>query len=336
MSKGHPLPAPVAAPDRELQQKFRRARREGIGIENFFREFLGSFLSEKTRRCYLNDLKFFYQFLGRGGERIAHPRDIKAFHFTLYRDWMMEQKYASATIGRRMVAIRSFIKWALACKLIDHDPLQAIKLPRIETLAPTQAFDDGEVRDMIDLPDTQSFTGNTHRLVLVLLFHLGLRRGEVVKIKLEHIRRERGHTALFILGKGSKGRLVALNSIVMREIKDYQKRFAQLTGGRLGPRDFLIQTRSSHKNTGPCNGSTIYRIVNRYAKALGISKRVGPHSCRATVISHLLDTQKTPIRDVADFAGHQQTSTTERYDKKRKGLDENAAYEVDYSAEDCE
>ena len=50
----------------------------------------------------------------------------------------------------------------------------------------------------------------------------------------------------------------------------------------------------------------------------------------ATVISHLLDTQKAAIRDVADFAGHEQITTTQRYDKKRKGLDDSAAYQVDY------
>jgi integrase len=78
------------------------------------------------------------------------------------------------------------------------------------------------------------------------------------------------------------------------------------------------------------DGSTIYRVIERYAKNLGINKAVSPHSCRATVISHLLDTKYTPIRDVATFAGHANITTTERYDKRRKNLDKSAAYEVDY------
>jgi len=80
------------------------------------------------------------------------------------------------------------------------------------------------------------------------------------------------------------------------------------------------------------DGSTIYRVIEKYAKAIGITRKVSPHSCRATAISHLLDTQKTPIRDVAIFAGHSQITTTERYDKRRKGLDDNAAYKVDYQS----
>ena len=73
------------------------------------------------------------------------------------------------------------------------------------------------------------------------------------------------------------------------------------------------------------------QLLDRYAKKLGINKSVSPHSCRATVISHLLDTQHAQIRDVATFAGHSNITTTERYDKRRKNLDKSAAYQVDFA-----
>ena len=319
--------------DHKLQHKFQEAKHKGIHIKDFFQEFLNNFISEETRTSYLKDLNLFFDFLLKGAERPTNPKHIQAYHFTLYRDWMIERHYAPATINRRLVTIRSFMKWALGCQLIDHNPLQAVRLPKVQTLSPTAAFDDQEVRQMIDHPNVQTFIGNTHRLVLILLFHLGLRRGEITPIKLGDIKRERHHTALLIHGKGDKKRLVPLNELVLEEIEAYQERFSLHTRQVLSIQDFLIQTHGKQKNQRPCNGSTIYRIVNRYAKALGIDKRVGPHSCRATVISHLLDTQKSPIRDVANFVGHQQTTTTERYDKKRKGLDDNAAYQVNYQSE---
>ena len=326
------LPQPIILDDNKLQEKFKRAKKRGAHIEDFFTEFLGTFVAEKTRKSYLKDLKLFFDFLRRGKEQINHPKQICSYHLGLYRDWMMEKKYAPATITRRMVSIRSFIKWAMGAKLVDYNPLDGIKLPKTQTLSPTQAFDDEEVRKMIARPKVERFMGNTHRLVLILLFNLGLRRGEMIQIKMRDIIRERHHIALLIRGKGDKKRLVPLTKEVLREIDAYSKRFATHTGKILTPQDFLIQTRPQQKNSTPCDGSTIYRIVNRYARELGINKRVSPHSCRATVISHLLDTQGSSIRDVADFAGHCQTTTTERYDKKRKGLDQSAAYQVDYKA----
>ena len=98
--------------------------------------------------------------------------------------------------------------------------------------------------------------------------------------------------------------------------------------------DYLIQSAKKGKNDKPIDGSTIYRVIEKYAKKCGINKKVSPHSCRATAISHLLDTQKTPIRDVAIFAGHSKITTTERYDKRREGLDNSAAYQVDYGKKD--
>ena len=322
-----PLPAPY---DRQLQQRFQQAKRQNMQIADFFQEFLNNFISPKTRTSYLNDLRLFFTFLRQGDEQITHPQQIRAYHFTLYRDSMMEQKYAPATINRRLVSIRSFMKWALGCRLIAHNPLDAVRLPKVQTLSPTQAFDDEEVLQMIDAPDVNTFLGNTHRLVLVLLFYLGLRRGEIVQIKLQDIRQERRHQAVLIRGKGDKNRLVPLPVAIIQELTTYQQRYTHHTNYSLTPADFLLQTSPKKPKLKPCSGSTIYRIVERYARTLGIAKQVGPHSCRATAISHLLDTQKSPIRDVADFVGHQQTTTTERYDKKRRGLDDNAAYQVDY------
>src|SRR5690606_3316432 len=106
-----------------------------------------------------------------------------------------------------------------------------------------------------------------------------------------------------IQGKGDKLRLIPLNETVYEEIQMYLAHLDD-NGISLGPEDFLLQTELNTRNGKPMDGSTIFRVIGRYAKKLGINKSVSPHSCRATVISHLLDTQHAAIRDVATFAGH--------------------------------
>lgn len=313
----------------DLARKFQEAAEKKSDIQDFITEFLVQFLSEDTKTAYIKDLKFFFDFLKSGNVSISHPSEIKSFHFQLYRDHLMERGLASATINRRLVCIRSFIKWAVAARLMDHNPLDTIKLPKVQTESPTVAFDDEEVMQMINAPDTKTHKGRTHRLIMVLLFNLGLRRSELINIKLFQLFQDRGHNVLRIHGKGDKVRLVPLNQNVFKEINDYMASIRALHPD-LGGEDFLLQTSPDKKNDRPMDGSTIYRVIERYALGLGINKAVSPHSCRATVISHLLDTQLTPIRDVATFAGHANITTTERYDKRRKNLDKSAAYEVDY------
>ncbi len=313
----------------ELQAKFEKASLEKFGISDFIHDFLGQFISEQTQKAYITDLMLFFDFLASGGVSITHPSQIKGFHFQVYRDDLIEKEYASASINRKLVAIRSFIKWAMAQKLIDHNPLDVVKLPKVETEAPTIAFEDYEVVAMINSPDDSTQTGAMHRLVMYLLFSLGLRRSELVQIKLKDIYQERGHYVLKIHGKGRKLRHLPLSPDVINEIQKYLQTLTHLSIN-LDADDFLIQNKSKAKNTKPLNGSSVYRIIEKYAKVCGINKKVSPHSCRATAISHLLDTQKTPIRDVAIFAGHSKITTTERYDKRREGLDNSAAYDIDY------
>lgn len=298
-------------------------------LHHFINEYLGNFISEDTKRAYLEDLVLFFNFLKNGGIKISHPNQITSRQFQTYRDSLLSLNYASATINRRLVCIRSFLKWCLALKLIDRNPLDSVKLPKVRTESPTVAFDDEEVVRMISAPDIKKQTGCTHRIIMVLLFHLGLRRSELTNLKIKDIFNDRNHIALKILGKGDKERYIPLSANVQSEIDFYINNLKKFKIN-LEADDYLIQTKQKKVNKSPADGSTIFKIINRYAKDLKINKKVGPHSCRATVISHLLDTQKTPIRDVSIFAGHSLISTTERYDKRRKGLDDSAAYSVKF------
>lgn len=315
--------------DKNLAKKFAEARERGILVEDFINDFLGSFLSGDTRRAYQNDLEDFFSFLRRGGEHLTHPSDLKAFHFQLYRDELMAQGLASATVNRKLVAVRSFMKWSLAAKLIDHNPLDIVKLPKVQTESPTQAFDDEEVVRMLAAPKSGDPKGELHRIVMALLFHLGLRRAELTQLRCRDFYQDRGHIILRVHGKGEKIRLVPISPTMAQALQRYHDHLRS-RGVVLEGDDYLLQTDPVKRPGEKIDGSTIYRWINRYALALGINKRVSPHSCRATVISHLLDTQQTPIRDVAIFAGHANVTTTERYDKRRQNLDKSAAYDVDF------
>ncbi len=313
----------------ELARKFQEASQKKTEIQDFINEFLVQFLSKDTKTAYIKDLNFFFDFLRSGNVAVSHPSEIQSYHFQVYRDHLLERGLASATINRRLVCIRSFMKWAVAAKLITHNPLDTIKLPKVQTESPTVAFSDEEVVEMINAPDAKTHKGATHRLVMVLLFTMGLRRAELTGIQIHQLVEDRDHRVLRIHGKGDKVRLVPISEFVWEEIQVYRAHLLD-HGVKLLPEDYLLQTDLKLKNTKPMDGSTIYRVIEKYAHSLGINKSVSPHSCRATAISHLLDTKMIPLRDVATFAGHSNISTTERYDKRRKNLDKSAAYAVDY------
>ena len=292
--------------------------------------FFESFFSHNTRRAYQSDLMCFNEFLR------DHAGDIsmEAIDRTLlqkYRDFLFDsKKLCHATIHRRFVALRTFFKWCQLEGIRKDNPALHLRLPRYRVDKPTQALSDAEVLEMIESVPLDSKRGLAHRIILVLLANLGLRRSELGKIQLKDFNFERNHRVLNIWGKGNKRRTLPINPFLYREIYLYLKRLREDFDCDLTADDYLIQTHKRKKNSKPIDGSTIYRIVKKYATKIGVQKEITPHSLRATSISHLLDTQKVPIRDVAIFAGHSQITTTERYDKRRDNLDSSAAYKVSY------
>ncbi|MDA8793255.1 tyrosine-type recombinase/integrase [Bacteriovoracaceae bacterium] len=297
-------------------------------IESFLNEFLFQFISEETKRAYLSDLNNFFLFLRNNQETVNEPGQLRSYHFQAYRDHLINCDLSSASINRKLVALRSFIKWSMALKYIDHNPFDAVKLPKVQTENETIAFSDEEVSLILNKPKSD-YKGEAHRTILYLLFHLGLRRSELSKIKIRDIYQDHQHLILKIQGKGKKIREIPLPIIVQNQIKKY----LNLIGQRertLSESDYLIQLFKNKINPNPIDGSSIFRIINKYAKECGIQKRISPHSARATVISHLLDTQKIPMRDVATFAGHSKITTTERYDKRRNNMSNSPSYKVNY------
>jgi integrase/recombinase XerD len=69
------------------------------------------------------------------------------------------------------------------------------------------------------------------------------------------------------------------------------------------------------------------RLVRRIARRAGITKPVGPHALRHTLITAALDAG-VPLRDVQEAASHADPRTTMRYDRARISLDRHATYIV--------
>lgn len=269
-------------------------------------EFLRNFTSEHTRKAYERDLKDFFKFFSDQGIGISAPQDLTLAHFISYRDALTIAGKAPASVNRKMASIRSLMKWFHLKGYIQTNPAMSLKLAKTSTQTPTQAFTDEEAIAMMEVPKNPS-----HKLILKLLFRLGLRRSELSGIEVTDIYESRGHTVLRIQGKGGKLREVPVTDELKEEL-DNQKKDA------IGQNLFNITP------------SGLYKLVKRYAREAGIKKNVSPHSCRATVISQLLENEVSP-RNVADLVGHSSINTTvEIYDKKRKGLDDSAAYKVKY------
>ena len=264
--------------------------------------FLMGLGSENTRKAYQKDLQAFMGFGPQEATDITRQRVLE------YRDSLIASGLAPASINRKMSAIRSFTDFVRGQGILSTDPFAGVKLPKSSIKEPTQAFTDEEVKKMLRLSEKDV----RDHLILNLLFFAGLRRSEVAQLRDSDLSLIDGVMVIRVFGKGGKYRMIPCHPKLQASLTAYQTK-ARPFGSLIGVKDH-----------------TIFNIVKKYAKLAGVTRRVSPHSCRATAISQLLENGESP-RNVADFAGHASITTTlGSYDKKRDGIKNSSALKLKF------
>lgn len=182
-------------------------------------------------------------------------------------------------------------------KLVLKQPLSLndIPYPRKTEYLP-QIFSVQEVNKLI-----QSYTNLKHKAIIQLMYTCGLRIGEVVKIKLQDVHSSRN--VIRIAGaKGFKDRDVTLNNETITLLQNYYRQ------QQVKPSNYLFEGWANM----PYTVRSIQQIFKQGVKRIGITRKVVPHSLRHSIATHLHDVG-VDIKDIADFLGHSQISTTEKY-----------------------
>ncbi|RKP55649.1 integrase [Cohnella endophytica] len=139
-----------------------------------------------------------------------------------------------------------------------------------------------------------------HQAIFYLIYSSGLRVGEVVRLRLGDIDRER-KTLHIRQGKGRKDRLTVLSDLALTVIQSY------IEDSR--PEGWLFpgQQPGSHLTE-----RTVQKVFEQALKAASINKEVSVHALRHSFATHLLE-DGIDIRYIQEFLGHKSTRTTEIY-----------------------
>jgi len=138
-----------------------------------------------------------------------------------------------------------------------------------------------------------------HRCIVSLLYSAGLRRSELLNLKLEDIDSKRMLISVKA-AKGNKDRMTVLSPIILEDLRAYYKEYR--------PKNFLFEGPGQKAYTA----SSVLKLISMAAKRAGIYKRVTPHMLRHSFATHLLE-DGTDLRHIQLLLGHSSTKTTEIY-----------------------
>ncbi len=139
-----------------------------------------------------------------------------------------------------------------------------------------------------------------HKCILSLIYSAGLRRSELIKLKLTDIHSDRGLIRIES-AKGQKDRYSLLSSSLLKILRVYYKQYR--------PQYWLFEGQSPGQ---PYNAGTIGKILKEASLKAGIKNRVTPHMLRHSFATHLLE-QGTDLRYIQELLGHGSSKTTEIY-----------------------
>lgn len=251
-------------------------------------------LSQHTLQAYARDLKGFFQVLKQSSLQQITEEDVLAFAHKLQL-----KGYASSSVCRMLVSVKIFLRFLYREGLIKNEIGLSIDTPKIWQLIP-DILTFTEVEKLLLAPDLHTEIGARDRAILQVIYASGLRVSEICGLNIQDFS---DHT-IRVVGKGKKERIVPVANLAVEAV-DY----------------YLLHYRSSNAEIEALFISTkqkridrfsIWKQLKTYAKQIGITKSISPHTLRHSFATHLLE-NGADLRVIQELLGHSSIATTDRY-----------------------
>ncbi len=259
-------------------------------------------LARNTLESYRRDLKKLFLFLEK--EKVTSPAKIDRSLITRYLLALKEEGRAPSTISRNVASIRSFFNFLVHEDLLEDNPAQLVKAPRIEKKLP-RVLTAKEVDRLLRQPRDDSRTGLRDRAMLELLYASGIRVSELVSLNVIDFSPEVGY--LRCRGKGMKERIVPIGSVAVNYVGEY---LCNCRPKMLKLNDDKALFLNHHGRRLTRQG--FWKILKKYARQSKIGGEITPHTLRHSFATHLLE-NGADLRSVQEMLGHSDISTTQIY-----------------------
>ncbi len=276
-------------------------------MESLIQEFIDYLGHEKglavnTLESYSRDLRQYRGFLS--GQSALSFQNASQSTIVAYLMHLRKQGKATATIARRLAALKAFYQFLVKENYVALDPTGELSSPKLERKLP-KVLTVSEVEKLLTQPDPQNSAGKRDKAMLELLYATGIRVSELVSLNVFDADLDEGF--IRCTGKGSKERVVPMGEIAIAALRDY------LENARLkilaDPKETAIFL-NHHGRRLTRQG--FWKIVKKYAMQAQIRKEITPHTLRHSFATHLLE-NGADIRSVQEMLGHADISTTQIY-----------------------
>lgn len=240
--------------------------------------------SNNTVRIYVPFFEMFINFYSNRAINTLDEDDIRAF-----LQHLIQRKMSNSYINQAINAIKFYYEVVLGMPNRFYDierPRKEYKLPKVIS----------KEEILLIINNTNNIK---HRCVVELLYGSGLRKSELLNLKVNDINSNRMLVRVQN-SKGNKDRLTLLSKNALDDLRLYFKEYR--------PKDYLFEGQKG----GKYSGESVLRIVKLASEKARIRECVTPHVLRHSFATHLLESG-VDLRQIQVLLGHNSTKTTEIY-----------------------
>ena len=255
-------------------------------IDEFRKWLIQKRYAENTIKIYTHCLTIFLRYYATKEISEINIKDIERFNF----GFIIKNKYAPKTQNQYISAIKTFY---IKMKGINYGianlerPIEGQKLPKVIPIETMQSFLAG-------------ISNIKHKTALTTIYSLGLRRSELLNLKLTEISFKRDVIEI-VNAKGKKDRDLPLPKKLKELIATYYRQFK--------PEVWLIE---GQKAGSQYSATSLEKIFHKYLDKTIKNHTFTLHSLRHSYATHLLD-MGVDLRIIQELLGHKSSRTTEIY-----------------------
>ena len=166
-------------------------------------------------------------------------------------------------------------------------------------------FSENEMETILsEIPFADDFEGVRDKLIIELLYTTGIRRAELVNLKINDV--DFSSQVIKVLGKRNKERIIPMLPSTIERIKSYLIKRSELEN--VTDSSFLILTKEGLK----IYETLVYRTINKYFSLVSPKVKKSPHILRHTFATHLLN-RGADLNSVKELLGHSSLASTQVY-----------------------
>ena len=258
--------------------------------------------SELTVSSYAEDLKAFEAYF-KNLDMLLSWETVDADVIRGWMESMMDKGNRGTSVNRRLSALRSFYRYALAHQKVARDPSRMIKGPKKAKPLP-QFLKEEEMNRLLDVVEWgDDFDSVRARTMLMTFYETGIRLSELTGLDDTAI--DWANHAVKVLGKRNKQRIIPLGEELEHTLLIYIRvRDEQVKAGN----GALFVTRKGERMSGDQVRNEVKRCLSLVST---LSKR-SPHVLRHTFATAMLN-HEAGLESVKKLLGHESLSTTEIY-----------------------